>query len=153
MGPAAEAAGLYHPAWLLEGGRLLADETLGVDVVSHGPLCRPLAHQEVGGHPAQGEQPLPLLLHQLLRHQDRVLDAGDGADTPEQKAAAVHQAGIHLHGPGLGQVGPEPGVCLPRVLQHHRGLGGGVRCAAPRPQDIDPSLASGGTHIDFGLHS
>ena len=105
MGPAAEAAGLYHPAWLLEGGRLLADETLGVDVVSHVQLCRPLAHQEVGGHPAQGEQPLPLLLHQLLRHQDGILDARDGADTPEKEAGAAHQAGVHLHRPGLSKVG------------------------------------------------
>ena len=29
---------------LVQLGLLLADETLGVDVVSHGPLCRPLAH-------------------------------------------------------------------------------------------------------------
>ena len=39
---------------LVQLGRLLADETLGVDVVSHGPLCRPLAHQELWGHPAKG---------------------------------------------------------------------------------------------------
>ena len=60
-----------------------------VDVVSHDPLCRPLAHQEAGGHLAQGEQALPLLLHQFLCYQDGILDARDGGNTPEKEAGAV----------------------------------------------------------------
>ena len=62
---------------------------------------------------------------------------------PEQEAAAVHQAGVHLNCPGLGQVGPEPGISLPGILEHDVGFGGGVRGATPGPQDINPGLASG----------
>ena len=76
---------------------------LSVSMLFH--TAHSVAHQEVGGHPAQGEQPLPLLLHQLLRHQDGFLDARDGAETPEKEAGAAHQAGVHLHSPRLGKVG------------------------------------------------
>ena len=57
------------------------------------------------GVAAGAGQPLPLLLHQLLGQQDGILDARDGADTPEKEAGAAHQAGVHLHRPGLGKVG------------------------------------------------
>ena len=89
-------------------------------------------------HAAQRQQTLPLLLHQLLRHQDGVLDPGHGAHGPEQQTRPVHQPRVHLDRAGLGEVGAVPGVGLARVLQHHGGPGRGLRGGPARPQDVDP---------------
>ena len=41
------------------------------------------------GHPAQGEQPLPLLLHQHMCHQDWILDFRYCAETPEKEVGEI----------------------------------------------------------------
>ena len=97
---------------LVQLGRLLADETLGVNVVSHGP--RSCATR------------MGFLTPEMA------------PTLPKRRLEPIRPASIFTD---PDSVRSEPGVSFPSVLHHHCGLDGGVCCAAPQPQNIDPSLA------------
>jgi hypothetical protein len=69
----------------------------------------------------EGEVRVGRVVHDAARQGHGVLDGGDAGHGAAAAAAAVHDAGLHLHGAGAGERGPAPrveeGVRL--QLAHH----------------------------------